>query len=283
MNTGAKTLRGRGEVEITAKISPVKINLNDQIYNHLVTIHRSFTYEDPEEIVQGMILEKENVMKKAKLISIVKKRGSNFKFFAKRYAIISGNYLYIYRESSDLIEEQSMYLKDAVITDMSDKVGEKHALELKSKFGEVVISFCNSEIKDKWRYQVHKIVIELNANADNQEETALKEIEQEQKDSNAKIFYLTAECTELKASWYENDGSIWMAAHLNDLKLKVNKPVVGIEIYLGIGSGQAYNHSNIPNYSVIVTSQKPEKSSNNFIELEVELNEKPENPSGDEI
>ena len=193
VNTSFKAPRGRGEIEIIAKISPVKFNLNDQTYNHLVTIHRSFTYEDPEEIVQGMILEKEKVMEKAKLISVVKKRGSNFKIFAKRYAIISGNYLYIYRESCDLIEEQSMLLKDANITDLSDKVGEKNALELKSKFGEIIMSFTSSEIKDQWRYQVHKIVIELNANADNREEVAQKEIEQEQKESNAKLFYLVAE------------------------------------------------------------------------------------------
>ena len=283
VNTDVKAPQGRGEIEVMAKASPVKFNLNDDIYNHLVTIHRSFTYENPEEIVQGMIHEKEKVMKKAKLISVVRKRGSNIKIFSKRYAIISGNYLYFYRESTDLIEEESLFLKDAIIKDVSDKVGEKYALELRSKFGSCTISFNNMDVKDEWRYQVHKIVIEFNSNADNNEEVVQKEIEQKQKEMNAKAFYLIAECSELKATWYEKDGSPWISAHLNDLNLKINKPVFGIGIYLGIGSGQARNLSNIDNYNVIATSKKPELSSNNFVELEVELNEKPENPSGDEI
>ena len=222
-------------------------------------------------------------MKKASLISIVKKRGANIKIFSKRYAIISGHYLYFYRESKDLIEEQNMFLKDANIADLSDIVGEKHALEIKSKFGEVIMAFDNKEDKDEWRYQIHKITIELNSDRENQEEVALKEIEQEQKETNAKLFYLVAECPQLKATWYEADGSRWMSAHVCDLKLRINKPVIGVGIYLGVGSGQAYNHSDIPNLDVVVTSQKPEKSSHNFVEVEVELNENPENPSGDEI
>lgn len=283
VNTAQQAPQGRGEVEIVANVSPVNINLNDQLYNHLVTIHRSFTYEDPEEIVQGMIQQKEKVMKASKLISIVKKRGNNIKIFSKRYAIISGNYLYFYRESSDLIEEQNMFLKDANINDLSDKVGEKHALEIKSKFGEVIMAFHTKDLKDQWRLQIQKIVIELNTQGENTEEVAMNVIEQEQREINAKLFFLVAECPEVKATWYETNGDKFISAHINDLKLKITKPVIGIGIYLGVGSGQVYNHSDIPNLDIIATSQKPEKSSNNFVEVEIELNENPDNPSGDEI
>ncbi|CAI2385812.1 unnamed protein product [Moneuplotes crassus] len=283
VNTGHTTPVGRGEVEIIAKISPVKFNLNDEIYNHVVNIHRCFAYEDPEEIVQGMILEKEKVMKKAKLISIVKKRGSNIKIFAKRYAIISGNYVYFYRETSDLLEEDNMFLKDAVILDISDKVGEKHALEIKSKFGEVIMAFNTKQDKDKWRCQIQKITIELNTDGENREEVALKEIEQKQKEINAKLFYFDAKCPKLKATWYEADGASWMSAHINDVKFKINKPVDGVGVYLGAGSGQVYYHSDIPNLDIVLTSQKPQTSSNNFLEVDVQLNENPQNPQGDEI
>lgn len=40
VNTSGVTQKGRGEVELKVKASPVKFNINDDLYNHLVNIHR---------------------------------------------------------------------------------------------------------------------------------------------------------------------------------------------------------------------------------------------------
>lgn len=40
VNKSSKTPKGRADVEVIAKASPVKVNMNDEIYNHLVNIHR---------------------------------------------------------------------------------------------------------------------------------------------------------------------------------------------------------------------------------------------------
>ena len=283
VNNSSKTPQGRADVEMSAKASPVKFNLNNEIYNHLVNIHRCFTYENPEEIVQNMLQEKEKVMGKAKLISAVKKRGNNIKIWANRYAVISGNYVYFYRESNDLVEEESLFLKDTHITDVSDKVEEKHSIELNSKFGSVMISFNNQMVKDTWKVEIHKMVMELSAQSDSDDEVVKKEIEQEQIQRNANLFDLDVICTEVGLTWMEPDGSTWLTANLTNITAKVKKPVVGFKFILGIGSGLALSHANIKNYSIIATSQRPEKSEGNLIEVEVELIDKPENPSGDEI
>lgn len=283
VSTSAKTAKGKSDIEILAYVTPVKFNLNNTVFNHLVNIHRCFTYEDPEEIVVNMIKDKEKVMSKAKLITSVKKRGNNIKIFAKRYSVISGSYLYFYRESNDLVEEESLFLKDAFINDVSNTVGEKYALELTSKFGYVMVAFNSMQAKDKWTEQIRQIVREMNLSADSSNEIAEKVIRQEQMEDGVKVFNLLATCSEVKLKWYELSGSQFISANLSDLSLKVMKPVSGIKIYLGIGSGDALNHSDVPNLKTIATSQRPEESSTNFIELEIELNEKPENPSGDEI
>jgi hypothetical protein len=283
VNKSSKTPKGRADVEVIAKASAVKVNMNDEIYNHLVNIHRCFNYENPEEIMQNLIEGKQTVMSKAKLISTVKKRGKNIKLWAKRYAVISGNYIYFYRESKDLVEEESLFLKDTQIYDMSNKIDEKYALELNSKFGSVLMSFNTQVAKDTWKTEIHKIVLELNAQIDNDAELAQTEIKQQQRQTNAAIFKLDVEMPEVSVTWLEMDKSVWIVANLNDINAKVVKPVIGFRFLLGIGTGLVSNHSDIPNYSVIATSQKPEESTGKFIEVEVNLNEKLENPSGDEI
>lgn len=244
--------------------------MNNETYNHLVNIHRCFTYENPEDTILNMIKGKQRVLDKSTLISTVKKRGNNIKIWAKRYAVISGSYIYFYREAADLIEEESFFLKDAHITDVSDKLGEKYALEIKSKFGNELISFETHAAKDTWKSEIHKIALELTSRNNQDEEVAKKEIEQAQKQKNSNLFILNAGCPEIRLSWYEMDSSVWMVANLKGISLMIKKPIVGFHFYLGIATGHAESHAGVENYDVIATTQKPDQSGN-FIEVELEL------------
>lgn len=40
INKSNKTKKGRSDVEVMVNSSPININMNDEIYNHLVNIHR---------------------------------------------------------------------------------------------------------------------------------------------------------------------------------------------------------------------------------------------------
>lgn len=230
-----------------------------------------------------MITDKERVMAKATLVSAVKKRGTNIKIWAKRIAVLSGRYLYFYREVEDLLEEEKMFLKDTQIVDLSEKVGEKDAIELRSKFGNVMVAFRSHYAKDAWKSDVGKVVLELSSNIEKDEEVTMKEIEQKQRETNADLFNLDLEAPEVRATWLEKDQSKWLVAHINDIRAKIKKPVIGFRLQIGIGSGLATNYSDVENLTTIATSHKPEGSSGTFIEVDVELSEKPENPSGDEI
>ena len=72
INKSNKTKKGRSDVEVTVNSSPINVNMNDEIYNHLVNIHRWFTYENPEDIAKGMINEKQKIIENATLISAIK-------------------------------------------------------------------------------------------------------------------------------------------------------------------------------------------------------------------
>ena len=72
INKSNKTKKGRSDVEVMVNSSPININMNDEIYNHLVNIHRWFTYENPEDIAKGMIDEKSKIINNSTLISTIK-------------------------------------------------------------------------------------------------------------------------------------------------------------------------------------------------------------------
>lgn len=276
----------RGDVEVFVKASPVNFNINNEVYNHLVNIHRCFTYQKPEELADDLIKAKQDVLKKAVLISEVKKRGDNIKTWTKRFAVISNNYVYFYRESKDLIPEYYFFLKDAIMNDKSDKLEEKHSLLIKSKFGSALVSFSSLPIKEAWLWEVAKIVAELSANTEANIEIKENILQEEQKFENLDIFNLQLEGPSVNLRVFEMDQSLWFHAELKTIRAIIKKPVVGFRLHLGIGGGiiksyEGLGESKIEN--VIAVSKNLDKISENLVEVEIFLGEKPENPSGDEI
>ena len=143
------------------------------------------------------------------------------------------------------------------------------------------MSFNTNSWKENWKTSINKIVITYNSNQNinNEEEQKLIKI----KNKNSSVFYLELGMTKAGWKWLEMDMNPWIELSLNSITAVIQKRVVGFNFQLGIESGLWINHADVKNLKIIATSQKPEGSKGNFIEIEVILAEKIENPSGDEI
>ena len=189
--------------------------------------------------------------------------------------------MHFYRDSKDSLTEESLFLKDAKIIDVSEKFGEKYAIEVSNKFGIVLMAFNTIAWKESWKSSINKIVSSYNSNQESNIEEEQKCIEI--KNKNSSVFYLELNVKRAGWKWLEMDMTKWIELNLNIITAKIQKRVVGFNFKLGIESGLWINHSEVQNLKYIATSQKPEGSEGNFIEVEVILAEKIENPSGDEI
>ena len=221
INKSSITQTGRGDVEVDVRASPVVFNVNKVIYNHLVNIYRCFTYQEPEEIASDMIKAKQNILKQAKLMSQVKKRGENIKTWTRRIAVLSGSYVYIYRESKDLVPEYYMFLKDAIMYDESNLVGENHVLEIKNKFGSIMMAFNSEPIKDIWLNEIATLVASMNINKEFNVDAQEKLLAEQQKKNDADIFNMQLEGPSVNCRWHTMDSTLYAEAELKDLRAMI--------------------------------------------------------------
>ena len=151
-------------------------------------------------------------------MSQVKKRGENIKTWTKRIAVLSESYVYIYRESKDLVPEYYMFLKDAIIYDESNLVGENHVLEIKNKFGSIMMAFNSELIKNMWLNEIATLVASMNINKELNVDAQEKLLEEEQKKSGADIFNMQFEGPSANCRWHTMDSTLYAEAELKDLR-----------------------------------------------------------------
>ena len=180
--------------------------------------------------------------------------------------------MHFYRDSKDLLTEESLFLKDAKIIDVSEKFGEKYAIEVSNKFGIVLMAFNTIAWKESWKSSINKIVSSYNSSQESNIEEEQKCIEI--KNKNSSVFYLELNVKRAGWKWLEMDMTKLIELNLNIITAKIQKRVVGFNFKLGIESRLWINHSEVQNLKYIATSQKPEGSEGNFIEVEVILAEK---------
>lgn len=96
--------------------------------------------------------------------------------------------MHFYRDSKDLLTEESLFLKDARVIDVSGKFGEKYAIEVSNKFGIVLMAFNTIACKENWKSSINKIVTSYNSNQESNIEEEQKCIEIKNKHSS--VFYL---------------------------------------------------------------------------------------------
>jgi hypothetical protein len=106
-------------------------------------------------------MKNKQILTKSSMVGSVKKRGENIKIWGERIVVTTDHYVYFYRESNDLKHEYSLFMKDAVIQDVSDSVGEKYALSVANKFGNFMISFQSALLKTTWKEEFIKMERQL--------------------------------------------------------------------------------------------------------------------------
>lgn len=108
-----------------------------------------------------MINEKNQVIKMASKMGIVKKKGTTIKFWYQNYAVLSGGYIYFYEKTHDNYPSEYFYIKGCVIhRDVENQIN--HTLLLKNSYGEqCCIALNSAKNQNEWENAIKEKSFEL--------------------------------------------------------------------------------------------------------------------------
>eukprot|EP00347_Sterkiella_histriomuscorum_P018285 403346093 len=153
------------KVILNCTTSDLKINLTHQIYNKLVNISKIFQIqkelEDQSQQDEYLIESKLQVLRNAKKIGTVTKRLDPTKIWENYYSILSGNYLYFYKDSNQKMPAAYFYLRGAHIEIDRADVGAQNNLVISSRFGECVLLFPTRNILQEWVFSTRQRINEI--------------------------------------------------------------------------------------------------------------------------
>ena len=156
-----------------------------------------------------------DIKKNAKAFGKLKKKTNNILPWQEFYGVLSGGYIYFYRNANDDEFIGYYYIKDAEIS-LQNLAGEEDVMKLKSKFGIIYLKFPTDSKKDSWIKSLKDRVNEMKSSFD----VKSQEIDKDKTaaiagvDPLKKIFGLEVVIRNIEGNLYDED---------NNDKLKKNK------------------------------------------------------------
>ncbi|CAG9311707.1 VPS13_6 [Blepharisma stoltei] len=144
------------DVKLSGELPNLRVFLSPSIYHQLLRIGDSFKLEGSQ--ASSITLEKEQIMNSAVYSSFLQKQGRNVQSWHKFFGILSGGYIYFFRNENDLIADSYFYIKDSNILMMKDP---PNSLKLQNRYGECFISFNSLEVLTKWREALNQQILEI--------------------------------------------------------------------------------------------------------------------------
>lgn len=144
------------DVKLSGELPNLKLLLSPSIFHQLLRIGDSFKFED--NILNSITLEKQQIMKHAILTTILQKQVRSVQSWYQFIAILSGGYVYFFKNEHDLIAESYFYIKDSNILDIQDP---PNSLRLQNRYGECSITFKDASTLNCWKEGLNQQILEI--------------------------------------------------------------------------------------------------------------------------
>jgi hypothetical protein len=124
--------------KINAKFSP-------SLYHQLLNLDKVLDIE--LDLSSRIHVDKKEIIKNSKLITRVRKQGLGIQSWTQYIAILSGAYIYFFKNEKENISATEFYIKDCAITAEEDI---ENTFTLHNRFGECTLSFPKERDYSKW-------------------------------------------------------------------------------------------------------------------------------------
>ena len=121
---------------IDAKIPKIQAKFSPSVYNQLINITDSINLQ--LDFANKIYLDKKEIVKNSKLITKLRKQGTEVQSWYQYFGILSGCYIYFFRNEKESIPTMHYYIKDCSI---NENPNVSNTFMLKNRFGECVLSF----------------------------------------------------------------------------------------------------------------------------------------------
>lgn len=96
--------------------------------------------------------EKKSILESSEKKGFIHKRNPHSQFWTKYIAVLSGNYIYLYANKTDISYDSFVYIKNAKITDESKELtGRDCSVRIHNKVSSQLLSFENRKSLDEWK------------------------------------------------------------------------------------------------------------------------------------
>jgi hypothetical protein len=115
---------------LSLKFPTLQLSLPPPIFHKLTKIGNCFIESDTEEIHEKAATEKTQVMSNAKKIGELYKRGRGVHVWNKYFAVLSGNYIYLFENKKDKDYKEYFRVKNSVLEERGEEFGMKNAFSV---------------------------------------------------------------------------------------------------------------------------------------------------------
>ena len=117
------------KIKINSTIPIIKVNLKKEIFNKLRNITNCFFLKE-DELEEMVQTEKTTLLKNAKKIGEIWKKGNTFNSWNKYFVVFFGNYLYFFAKNKDKVPAFQFFVKKIEILDLNENFGMEFAIQV---------------------------------------------------------------------------------------------------------------------------------------------------------
>lgn len=154
-----KKFHDKADIIVSGELPRLSVELTPSTYDQLSKINEIFVLDD--NINSKLTLDKKIIMRKASLISKLKKQGSGIQSWCNYFAVLSGGYIYFFNSEKESTAYSYYYIKDCSLIDISEKIGVQNTLKLFNRYGECVLSFDKNNEFIKWINGLNESIMEF--------------------------------------------------------------------------------------------------------------------------
>lgn len=149
----------RFKIVLIGEIPKVLLKFSPSLYHQVLNLDKILDLE--LDLSSRIHVDKKEIIKNCKLITRIRKQGSGIQSWTQYIAILSGAYIYFFKNEKETISASEFYIKDCSITPVANI---PNTFSLQNRFGECIMSFPKERDYQKWVQSLTEQIAKLRTN-----------------------------------------------------------------------------------------------------------------------
>ena len=165
-------MEARFKIVLSGVIPKINAKFSPSLYHQLLNLDKVLDIE--LDLSSRIHVDKKEIIKNSKLITRVRKLGTGIQNWTQYIAILSGAYIYFFKNEKENISATEFYIKDCAVTQLANV---ENTFTLHNRFGECTLSFIKERDFLKWIMVIKEQIEKLRTNKSMAGTKRVKDIE----------------------------------------------------------------------------------------------------------